>query len=44
MITAIKEAWYLLGIWIILRVNRRGAGELLERWGGAIKELEAFKK
>lgn len=37
MIRAIKDLWYLFGVWMIMRVNKISAGKLLEQWGQALQ-------
>ena len=37
---AIKDAWYLFGLWVIMRVNKQAAGELMERWGKFLQRFE----
>jgi len=32
-----KDLMYLLGVWIVMRWNKPGAGDLLESWGKALK-------
>lgn len=32
-----KDFWYLIGIWLVMRYNKIGAGEMLERWGKALQ-------
>lgn len=34
---AIKDLWYMIGVWIVMRYNPTSAGELLERWGKALQ-------
>lgn len=36
--TAIKDLWYLFGVWMIMRLSPQTAGELLERWGKALQK------
>jgi len=34
---AFNDFIYLAGLWFILRLNRSGAGELIEKWGKNLK-------
>ncbi len=36
---AIKDLWYMIGVWIVMRYNKQGAGQLLERWGKALQDV-----
>jgi len=37
---AIKDLWYLLAVWALMRLNPITAGEILERWGRAMQDRE----
>lgn len=37
MIRAIKDLWYILVLWGLMRLNKQSAGELLEKWGRALQ-------
>ena len=34
---ALKDFWYMIGLWFVMRYNKLGAGDLLIRWGEALK-------
>jgi len=35
-----KDFWYMIGVWIVMRYNKIGAGELLEKWGKALQHQQ----
>jgi len=30
---ALKDLWYMIGLWMLMRLNKKGAGKLLIKWG-----------
>ena len=37
-----KDFWYMIGVWIVMRYNPMGAGEMLERWGKSLQNNPPF--
>lgn len=37
MKNAIQDIFYMIGLWIIIRLNPIGGGELLEKWGEVLQ-------